>query len=71
MINGEVDLKTPSECLRKAHGLYFVKCYDILQSGNDTDVVFEFMSMSLVQIVGAPRPPTEQEVLAIVGQVRV
>jgi hypothetical protein len=32
MITGEVDLKTPSERLRKAHGLYFVKCYDILQS---------------------------------------
>ena len=63
----EVNLNTLSECLRKARDLYFVKCYDILQSGNDIDIVVEFINMLLVQIIRAPRPPTEQEVLAIIG----
>lgn len=68
---GEVSSKALPERFGKIRSPYFVKCHDILQSGANTDIVLEFMNMSLVQIIAAPRPPTEQEVLAIVGQVSI
>ncbi|KAK5077398.1 hypothetical protein LTR64_002795 [Lithohypha guttulata] len=64
----DVDLEILSESFRKARSPYFVKCFDILQTGSDTNIILEFMNMSLVQVIGAPRPVTEQEVRSIVGQ---
>lgn len=63
------DATQSSMVLENSQGQYFVKCCDIFQTGSSIDLVFEFMNMSLTQIIGAPRLPTEQEVLAIVGQV--
>ncbi|KAK5078789.1 hypothetical protein LTS08_006623 [Lithohypha guttulata] len=65
----DVDLEILSESFRKARSPYFVKCFDILQTGSDTNIILEFMNMSLVQVIGAPRPVTEQEVRSIVGQI--
>lgn len=48
----------------------FVRCVDIFDSGPQVHVVLEHMSMSLVHLVTALRYPREQEVRAIVGQVR-
>lgn len=48
----------------------FVQCFDVFESGSETHLVLEPMTMSLVQIATALRFPSEQEVLAIVGQVR-
>lgn len=48
----------------------FVRCLDVFESGPQTHLVLEPMAMSLVQIATALRFPCEQEVRAIVGQVR-
>jgi len=67
----QLDGETMSELSQKLQGEYFVKCFHALRSNLVTHLVFEFMNLSLVQITGAPRLPTEQEVLAIIGQVGV
>jgi len=66
-----LDPEKMSDRLRVSESRYIVRCCEIFCSGFCADLVFENMDMSLVQIIGTPRPPTEREVLAIIGQVRL
>lgn len=49
---------------------YFVRCLQVYEGPRDCHLVCEPMSVSLSHIDGAVRPPTEQEIRAIVAQVR-
>lgn len=48
----------------------FVQCLEVFDAGPRTHFVLEHMDMSLVQLAVALRFPNEQEIRAIVGQVR-
>lgn len=63
----EVDRKL--ELLNKLGNECFVACIDACGVRSGIGLIFEHMSVSLVQINGCPRFPTKAEVTAIVGQV--
>lgn len=48
---------------------YFVSCVEVFNFENVLHVIFEHMTISLLQIVAAPRCPHENHVAAIIGQV--
>lgn len=48
---------------------YFVSCVEVFHFENVLHVVSEHMTISLLQIVAAPRYPRENHVAAIIGQV--
>lgn len=64
-----VDRVLTHERLSRLPHRHFVRFHGLYPAGATTDVVFEYMRLSLVQIIGVPRPLTEQEQRAIVGQV--
>lgn len=64
-----VDRVLTHERLSRLPHRHFVKFHGLYPAGASTNVVFEYMRLSLVQVIGVPRPLTEQEQRAIVGQV--
>lgn len=55
--------------LRLISGGSFLRCIEIFHFEEVLHVVSEYMTMSLLQIVAAPRYPHESHVAAIIGQV--
>lgn len=55
--------------LRLLSGGSFIRCIEIFHFENVLHVVSEYMTMTLLQIVAAPRYPRENHVAAIIGQV--
>lgn len=55
--------------LTQTQSSHFVKCLDCFVSPFTSHFVFEPMNMSLMHVTKARRSPTEQEIVAIVGQV--
>jgi hypothetical protein len=49
----------------------FIRCIEIFRFEDVLHVVSEYMTMSLLQIVAAPRYPRESHVAAIIGQVNL
>lgn len=48
---------------------YFVSCIEVFSFQNALHIITEHMTISLLQIVAAPRYPREKQVAAIIGQV--
>lgn len=65
----EVDRKLA--LLNELGNEHFVACVNACETQSGISLIFEHMNVSLVQINGCPRFPTEEEVVAIVGQVRL
>lgn len=67
---GVSDIKSKLALAQKLHGQGLINCAHVFTSTSDVHLVLELMNLSLVQVVTALRFPTEQEILAIVAQVR-
>jgi hypothetical protein len=59
-----------AELLGNLRGEHFWICLEICEHGGGFNLIFEYMELSLVQILGTPLRRTDKEVAAIAAQVR-
>ena len=64
-----IKLDRKAQLFRQLRGQYFLTCFEMFQSGPMADLVFEYMDLSLLQILGAPLFPAEKHIVAIAAQV--
>jgi hypothetical protein len=64
-----IELDRKVKLFRQLRGQYFLTCFEMFESGLLADLVFEYMDLSLLQILGAPLFPAEKHIVAIAAQV--
>lgn len=67
--NAESKLSRLRQIPENIQSKYFVSCVEIFNFQNISHIITEYMAISLLQIVAAPRYPRENQVAAIIGQV--
>lgn len=67
--NAESKLSRLRQIPENIQSNYFVSCVEIFNFQNVSHIITEYMTISLLQIVAAPRYPRENQVAAIIGQV--
>jgi hypothetical protein len=64
-----IELDRKAKLFRQLRGQYFLTCFEMFGSRPLADLVFEYMDLSLLQILGAPLFPAEKHIVAIAAQV--
>lgn len=67
--NAESKLSILRQIPESIQSSYFVSCLEVFHFQNVLHIITEYMTISLLQIVAAPRYPRENQVAAIIGQV--
>ena len=67
--NAETKLSGLRQIPENIQSSYFVSCIEVFNFQNILHIITEYMTLSLLQLVAAPRYPRENQVAAIMGQV--